>query len=831
MKLLGLLAALSLAAGANAQIVFSYALESDQNVIPILPGGTIRFPDSPVGVEVGAAFQITNRSGAQASVSGVGITGSAFRLTGIPLFPTTLTPGQTLSIRLLYRATSVSVPDAGQLTVTVAGEANFTINLEGIGRRAVVSVAYALAADQNVIAVAPGATIDLGDAGGNAPVEATLSIHNTGGAGAIVNEISVTGGAFRVSGVPLLPALIAPGQSLRVTLTYRPSGAAADTGRVQITFAGEFPLVFPLLGRDSGAALSLTYRTPGGSAIPITAGGTIELPPAAPGSPTTATLQVRNAGAQNAIFTAISAAGPAFFVANAPPLPYALPPGQSFEITLTYSPSDSVQDAGVLTLALASRNVTLNLAGRRLTSPISFVAATDPPVTVTAGGTLSLPDTNLGVTGAVAIQVVNNSPAPFRITQIGATGDGFSLAGLPALPQTVPAGGSVTFRVLFQPLRPGNSSGSLSVNEDRIFLRALGVGPQFSFRYESAGVTTEINESNPAVVFPSVAVTASAAVNLVIRNSGTGSGTISGIGISSGTGVFSLEASPALPASLAVGEELRIPVRFTPINLGPASGTLQVNASAVALTGIGTDPPFVPRFTITGPSGTVAPATQSRIELTLDQPYPAAIAGTLTLEAGGTLPADPAVQFASGGRTVAFEIPANTTRAIFPGRVPNVGVQTGTVASTMRVTPAFRTQAGGVELKVTTPASLEFSVPAAAPTIQLMQASNVGASRFDLIVTGFTTTRELTGLSLRFAAAPGASIANAEVRVDLRSVSSLWFQRQASQAFGGQFTLTLPLSLAGTNLGNQDAVSRLASVTAVVENSVGPSGAFELRLR
>jgi hypothetical protein len=227
----------------------------------------------------------------------------------------------------------------------------------------------------------------------------------------------------------------------------------------------------------------------------------------------------------------------------------------------------------------------------------------------------------------------------------------------------------------------------------------------------------------------------------------------------------------------------------------------------------------------------VAPATQSRIELTLDQPYPAAIAGTLTLEAGGTLPADPAVQFASGGRTVAFEIPANTTRAIFPGRVPNVGVQTGTVASTMRVTPAFRTQAGGVELKVTTPASLEFSVPAAAPTIQLMQASNVGAARFDLIVTGFTTTRELTGLSLRFAAAPGASISNAEVRVDLRAVSPLWFQRQASQAFGGQFTLTLPLSVAGTNLGNQDAVSRLASVTAVVENSVGPSSAFELRLR
>lgn len=831
MKLLGLLAVLGLAAGANAQIVFSYALESDQNVVPVLAGGTIRFPDSPVGVEVGAAFQITNRSGVLASVSGVGITGNAFRLTGIPLFPVTLTPGQTLSIRLLYRATSATLPDAGQLTVTIAGEANFSINLAGIGRRAVVSIAYALAADQNVIAVAPGATIDLGDANGNAAVEAALSIHNTGGVPAILNEILVTGGAFRVSGVPLLPALIAPGQSLRVNLTYRPSGAAADTGRVQITFAGEFPLVFPLLGRDSGAALSLTYRTLGGGAVPITAGGTIELPPAAPGSTSTAILQIRNAGTQNAAFTGIFTTGPAFFVANAPPLPYTLPPSQSFEITVSYSPSDSAQDAGVLTLALGSRNVTLNLAGRRLTSPISFVAATDPPVTVSSGGTLSLPDTNLGVTSAVAIQIVNNSPAPFRVTQIGVTGDGFSLAGLPALPQTLPAGGSVTFRLAFQPSRPGSSSGALSVNEDRIFLRALGIGPQFLLRYESAGVTTEISEANPAIVFPSVAVSASAAVNLVIRNGGTGSGSVTALGIVSGTGEFSLDASPALPALLAVGEELRIPLRFTPVNLGPASGALQVNASRFALTGIGTDPPLVPRFTISGPSGAVAPATQSRIELTLDQPYPAAIAGTLTLEVGGTLPADPAVQFASGGRTVDFEIPANTSRAIFPGRAPNAGVQTGTVASAMRVTAAFRTQAGGVELKVTSPASLEFSVPPAAPTIQLVQASNVGASRLDLIVTGFTTTRELTGLNLRFAPAPGTSISNAEVRVDLRAVSSLWFQRQASQAFGGQFTLRLPLNLAGTNLGNQDALSRLASVTAVVENSVGPSGAFELRLR
>jgi hypothetical protein len=66
-------------------------------------------------------------------------------------------------------------------------------------------------------------------------------------------------------------------------------------------------------------------------------------------------------------------------------------------------------------------------------------------------------------------------------------------------------------------------------------------------------------------------------------------------------------------------------------------------------------------------------------------PQPLVLSGqlTLTFTPNAENPSDdPAVQFVSGGRTVSFTIPANTTRGMFAG-VPDVAFQTGSVAGTI----------------------------------------------------------------------------------------------------------------------------------------------------
>ena len=57
----------------------------------------------------------------------------------------------------------------------------------------------------------------------------------------------------------------------------------------------------------------------------------------------------------------------------------------------------------------------------------------------------------------------------------------------------------------------------------------------------------------------------------------------------------------------------------------------------IPLIGSGTTPAALPSYTISGPSGTVAPQTQSNVSLTLAQSYPLDLTGTLTITTQGNL--------------------------------------------------------------------------------------------------------------------------------------------------------------------------------------------------
>ena len=288
---------------------------------------------------------------------------------------------------------------------------------------------------------------------------------------------------------------------------------------------------------------------------------------------------------------------------------------------------------------------------------------------------------------------------------------------------------------------------------------------------------------------------------------------------------------PALPLNLAPGADFRFAITFTPTTLGFSSGTLLVDTTTIALVGSGTQPPALPAYTIVGPSGTAAPKSQPSIGVTLAEPYPVALAGTLTLSVSGSLTADPAVQFATGGRTVPFVIPANTPNAVFGSQGTQIGLQTGTVASTFTVTPFFATQAGSVDITPKTPPTLQFAVAPAAPTLTSIQLTGQTANSFSIVVTGFTTTRTLTAWNAQFTTAPGVSMPTAQFTVDVSQIAAVWFQRSASQAFGGQFTMTVPFTFESTLPIGQSLVSGIASVSVTMSNEVGTSSPVQAKVQ
>jgi len=265
-------------------------------------------------------------------------------------------------------------------------------------------------------------------------------------------------------------------------------------------------------------------------------------------------------------------------------------------------------------------------------------------------------------------------------------------------------------------------------------------------------------------------------------------------------------------------------ISFAPTAVQFLSDTLLINTTPVSLGGNGTAPPALPAYTISGVSGNVAPQSQPSITLTLANPYPVDVNGVLTLTTTGTLGSDPAVQFTNGLRTVPFAIPANGTVADFAGQGNQILMQTGTVASTILLTPSFET-AGGVSLTPSNPPTLQFTVPAEAPVLVSATVASSGTNSVVLNFTGYSTTRSLTTLNVQFTAATGFSLPNSQVPVNLSQAAPAWFDSSASQAFGGLFTISVPFTFSGTPPTGITLLQTIASASATVSNSTGTSNA------
>ncbi|HTF62038.1 MAG TPA: hypothetical protein VK638_04925, partial [Edaphobacter sp.] len=259
--------------------------------------------------------------------------------------------------------------------------------------------------------------------------------------------------------------------------------------------------------------------------------------------------------------------------------------------------------------------------------------------------------------------------------------------------------------------------------------------------------------------------------------------------------------------------------------------TLLFDNTSVALVGSGTQPATLPAYTISGASGTVAPGSQPLISLTLANSYPVAISGTLNLSVSGDLPVDPAVQFLTGGVTVPFVIPANTTSAVFGNQGTQIGIQTGTVASTITLTPTFATGAGNVDLTPGNPATLRITIAPAPPTLISIQLSNQTANGIAISVSGFTTNRKLTTANIEFTPAAGFQMPTSKFAIDVQQIATFWFRSSASQAFGGQFTITIPFVFQGTPQEGQSILSSIASVSISMNNDLGASNAIQAKVQ
>ena len=662
-----------------------------------------------------------------------------------------------------------------------------------------------------------------------------------------VNEPMVFGSAaFKATFSQGLPFKVNPGASFLFEIEFLPTDSALASAQFSLPFKETVPptggsttpttvlntINFSLVGTAPSFVVSYVFQADQ-NVVPLQTGGAILYPATLVNTSAQAALNVTNLGTGAGVVTGISISGTAFRLAGLPLIPVTLAAGQTLQVFVIYRPTEVSADIGQITITFTGAPpVTINLQGTGTAASFVYqILQTDPPTSEVPGGTVVFDDTVAGQTRSVLVRVVNSGNANGTVSSITVTGLGFQLTTNTILPQTLAPNASLTLAVTFAPTAPGTLTGRLIVNSDTLILRGVGLGPRLEFSYLTGGTSIQLGQANSSVIFSPVMISQSAQVSLVIKNTGTQSASISNIGVGQAVSPFAVLELPALPVSLAPGAELVTKITFAPTVLGFSNGTLQVDATAIALVGSGTQPPRLPAYTIIGPGSTVAPATQPVIGLSLASPYSVAIAGTLTLGVSSNLPTDPGVQFSTGGRTVSFVIPANSTDGVFGNQGPRIGLQTGTVAGAMTLTPTFATQAGNVALDPSTPLVLQFAVASAPPVLIASQVRGQTANSFEIVLTGFSTTRTLTTCRLEFTPVAGVSTPTTQFTIDVQQIALAWFGSTTSQTFGGQFSMTIPVTLQGSVPSDQTLVSRIASVSISVNNERGASNTLQAKVQ
>jgi hypothetical protein len=319
--------------------------------------------------------------------------------------------------------------------------------------------------------------------------------------------------------------------------------------------------------------------------------------------------------------------------------------------------------------------------------------------------------------------------------------------------------------------------------------------------FVSATITFTIAPPPPPVI-TSLSQTSATAGGADFTLTVTGTGFTSGAVVNFGTNALATTFVSATQLTAAVPANLLLTLGTYAISVVQSGTTSNTENFAVNL-------PAPPSLRLNPPANP-GPAQQPTFDFGLNSGYPLTLNGTVTLTfaSNATVPSDdPSIQFASGGRTLTFTVPANTTA------LPTLMIQTGTVAGV--ITLSVTLTAAGINVTPATGASTTITIAKAAPVIQ--KVSLVHANGYlEVDVTGFSTTRDMTTAVFQLNPAPGASLTSSTFTVPVSSLFTTWYQSSASTAFGSQFTYAQPFTVIGDT-------NQIASVTVTLTNSAGTS--------
>jgi Abnormal spindle-like microcephaly-assoc'd, ASPM-SPD-2-Hydin/Transmembrane protein 131-like N-terminal len=528
----------------------SNANPTPQDEVQITPA-LLTFPNVSVGQQATQVATLTNTGSKPVSITQLSVSSNEFTATGIAT-PLTLGPGQSTQFKVSFKSLTAGTISGTLSAMTSRGGGSTKVKLNGNSGKNASQLTLSTTSLKYGNVLVHGSSTQ------------AVTLKNSGSSDVNISQLNVSGASFSVSGVRV-PFTLPAGQSAALQATFAPVAAGAATGSVTIASDAQTTSSSVAL---SGTGVNATYTmllNPTSVAF-----GNLNV-----GSTAKQTVQLSNTGNTSFTVTQLAAAGAGVSVSGLA-VPATIAPSQSVPVTVSFAPTTGGAVAGSVTVTNdGGVNVVAAVTGAGVQAGLSVT-----PSSVSFGSVVT------GSTNSQTIQLKNSGTASLTVSQVAATGSGFSVSGVSA-PFTLAPGASSTFNVQYAPTAAGAVNGSVSIVSN-----APNSPATLSLSGTGVAATRTLSVSPGSLSFGSVNDGSTASQGFTITNTGNSNVAISGVS-ASGAG-YSI-VSGGSPATLSPNQSASVSVQFAPTVAGSVNGAVSIlsNASGsngVSLSGTGVAP-------------------------------------------------------------------------------------------------------------------------------------------------------------------------------------------------------------------------------------------------
>jgi len=399
----------------------------------------------------------------------------------------------------------------------------------------------------------------------------TVTLTSTGSGIVTISAISVAGNGFTASG-PHLPISLSSGQSTTISVLFKPTASAVDSGTVTIASnAVEPSMTVALSGTGTTAATSVLSVSPSSVAF-----GTVSV-----GSEVTRTVQLASTGTASVTISGMTFSGSGISITGLA-VPLTLAAGKEASLTITYKPRSAGTLAGSVSIASNASDPSelIGLSGTATTAPTSTLTAT--PSSITFGNVV------IGTQTTQTIRLANSGTANVTVSGLAPSVAAVSVSGL-TVPITLAPGTSANFTAAFKPTAASSVSGNITVTSN-----ATDSSMPIALTGTGEAAVPQLTANPTSLSFGNTTVGSSNVKQVTVTNTGNVSTTISSAAVA-GTG-FSLSGSGSSVA-LNPGQSETYTVNFDPKSAANDTGTFSIASNApnspmkIALSGTGVTSP------------------------------------------------------------------------------------------------------------------------------------------------------------------------------------------------------------------------------------------------